>query len=141
MAKEFAQAAARQAALRKALEDIRKSKQEQGKGGNELQEIIDQMDNVETELVNKRFDAELMKRQQDILTKLLKAENADRQQEYDNKRKAEVGKDAKRKLPDSLQEYLKKREAELDLYKTISPELRPYYRSLVDKYYNSLKKQ
>ena len=141
MAKEFAQAAARQAALRKALEDIRKSKQEQGKGGNELQEIIDQMDNVETELVNKRFDAELMKRQQDILTKLLKAENADRQQEYDNKRKAEVGKDAKRELPDSLQEYLKKREAELDLYKTISPELRPYYRSLVDKYYNSLKKQ
>lgn len=140
MAKEFAQAAARQAALRKALEDIRKSKQEQGKGGNEIQDIINQMDKVETELVNKRFDAELLKRQQDILTKLLKAEKADRQQEYDNKRKAEVGKDAKRQLPDALQEYLKKREAELDLYKTVSPELRPYYRSLVDRYYNSLKK-
>lgn len=140
MAKEFAQAAARQAALRKALEEMRNSKQEQGKGSKELQEIIDQMDKVETELVNKRMNAEMMKRQQDILTRLLKAENAERQQEYDNKRKAEVGEDAKRKLPESLQEYLKQRQAELDLYKTVSPELRPYYRSLVNKYYDSLKK-
>ncbi len=139
MSKEFAKAAARQAALRKALEGLNDEKKEQGKGSKELQELIDQMDKVETELVNKRLNAEMMKRQQDIITRLLKAENAERQQEYDNKRKAEQGRDQKRKLPLALQEYLKKREDEIDLYKSVSPELRPYYRALVKQYYESLK--
>lgn len=137
--KEFAQAAARQAALRKALKDLQREKQEQGKADSALQGIIDQMDKIETDLVNKRLDGELLKRQQDILTRLLEAEKAERQREYDNKRKSESGKDKKRELPPSLQEYLKKREAEISQYKSVSPELRPYYRSLVDKYYKELR--
>lgn len=141
MAKEFAQAAARQAALRQALQELQKEKQEQGKGSRELQEIIDGMDKTEIDLVNKRLDNDVMKRQQDILTKLLKAEKAERQREFDNKRKAEVGQNQKRTLPPALQDYLKQREAEIDLYKTVSPELRPYYKTLVDRYYDQLKKQ
>ena len=43
-AKDFAQAAARQAALRKALQDLKKEKQEQGKGAGDLESIIDQME-------------------------------------------------------------------------------------------------
>ncbi len=139
MAKEFAEAAAKQAALRKALQDLNRSKQEQGKGSKELQEIIDQMNKVETDLVNKRFDNEVLKRQQDIMTRLLKAEKAERQREYDNKRKGETAREKKKELPPSIKEYLKEKEAEIELYKTISPELRPFYRGLVDKYYNELK--
>jgi len=108
-------------------------------GSKELQEIIDQMDKVETDLVNKRFDNDVLKRQQDILTKLLKSEKADRQREYDNKRKAETANEQRKEMPPSIKAYLKEREAEIESYKTISPDLRPFYKSLVDKYYNALK--
>ncbi len=137
--KEFAKMAKKQAALQKALRDLKKSKQEQGQGGQELQEIIDQMNKNEIDLVNKKLTTEMMKRQQDIITKLLEAEKADRQKEFDNKRKAERTEQKERKLPPSMEEYIKKREAEIELYKTVSPALRPYYKNLVEEYINQLK--
>jgi hypothetical protein len=138
--KDFAKAAAKQAAMRKALEEMAQQKGEQGQNTKELQEIIDQMNKIEEDLVNKRLDGELLKRQQEIKTRLLEAEKAERQREWDNKRKAEVGQDQKRELPPSLKAYLKKREAEVELYKTISPSLRPYYKYLVDEYFRELKR-
>ena len=140
MAKEFAQAAARQAALRKALEDLKRGQQEQGKGVGDLQKIIDEMDKVETDLVNKRLNSELLARQQDIRTRLLEAEKADRQREKDNKRKSEQAQEQRKELPPALQDYIKQREAEIALYNKVSPSLRPYYKQMVNEYYNSLKK-
>ncbi len=139
MSKEFAQAAARQAALRKALEEIKKSKDEQGKGSDGLQELIDEMDKIETDLVNKRLNNEMLKRQQNIVTRLLEAEKADRQREKDNKRIAERTKEKERKYPPAIEEYIKKKESEVEIYKTVSPSLKPYYKYLVEEYYKSLK--
>ncbi|MBR9922948.1 MAG: DUF4175 domain-containing protein [Bacteroidetes bacterium] len=137
--KEFAQMAARQAALRKALEGKQRELQQQGKGASkELQEMIDQMNKIETDLVNKRLTNEMLKRQEEILTRLLKHEKAEREREYDNKRKSETARNYERELPPSLEEYLKKREAEIDLYKTVSPSLKPYYKYLVEEYYKSM---
>lgn len=139
-AKDFAQAAAKQAALRKALQEMQQQNQENGNGTDGgLQEIIDEMDKIEIDLVNKQLNNETLKRQQDIVTRLLEAEKSEREREFDNKRKANSGRDKKRELPPSLQEYLKKREAEIEMYKSISPELRPYYKYLVDEYYKALK--
>ncbi|HRQ28629.1 MAG TPA: DUF4175 domain-containing protein [Saprospiraceae bacterium] len=139
-AKEFAEAAARQAALRKALEDMKKSLQEEGKGGgNELQKMIDEMNKTEIDLVNKRLDGELLKRQQNLLTRLLEAEKADRQREFDDKRESRTAGEVERKLPPALEEYLKKRASEVDMYKTVSPSLNPFYKNLVDEYYKTIK--
>lgn len=139
--KEFAQMAARQAALRKALREKQKKLQEQGKGNPELESIMEQMNKIETELVNKRLTNEMLMRQQQILTRLLEHEKAERQQEYDNQRKSETAKDKNRKLPPSLEEYIKKREAEIEMFKTVSPSLKPYYKQLVEEYYKQLKGQ
>ena len=137
--KEFAEMAARQAAMRKALNEKQKKLQEQGKGSKELQEMIDQMDKSEEDLVNKRLTNEMMKRQQDILTRLLEHEKAERQREYDEQRKAEQATQQERQMPPSLEEYIKKREAEVEMFKAVSPALKPYYKSLVEQYINSLK--
>ncbi|MFZ1703933.1 MAG: DUF4175 domain-containing protein, partial [Saprospiraceae bacterium] len=115
-------------------------KQEQGKGSKELEELINSMDKIETDLVNKRLSYETLKRMKDIETRLLEAEKAEQQRELDEKRKSETALDKRREIPPSIQEYLKKRQAEVDMYKTVSPSLKPYYRSLVDQYYQSLKK-
>lgn len=139
MSKEFAKAAARQAALRRALQEMQQQKQEEGKGSQGLQDIIDQMDKMEIDLVNKRLDNEAFKRQQEIVTRLLEAEKAERQREQDEKRESQTAQEMERKLPPNLEEYLKQREAELEQYERISPELRPYYKSLVEQYYKHLK--
>jgi hypothetical protein len=138
-AKDFGEAAARQSALRKALQELQDGKKEQGQGSKELEEILNNMDRIETELVNKRLNSETLNRMKDIETRLLEAEKAERQRELDNKRKSESAVDKRRELPPSIQEYLKKRQAEIDMYKSVSPSLRPYYKSLVDEYYKSLK--
>ncbi|HMG13914.1 MAG TPA: DUF4175 family protein [Saprospiraceae bacterium] len=137
--KEFAEMAARQAALRKALEGQQKEKQEQGQGSKILQEIIDDMNKVEKDLVNKKLNNETLKRQSEILTKLLDSERAEREREFDNKRKAEKANQIDQKMPASLQEYIKKRQAETELYKNVSPNLKVYYKNLVEEYFKTLK--
>ena len=140
-AKDFAEAAAKQAALRKALQDLAKEQQEQGQGASdELQKIIDEMNKQEIDLVNKRLDNEMLSRQQEILTRLLEAESAQKERELDNKRKSESGDDAKRDIPPSIEEYIKKRKALLEQYKYASPQMKPHYKQLVDEYYKKLKR-
>ena len=134
MSKEFAQMAAKQAALRNALREMQKQKQEQGKGNKALDNIMEEMDKIETDLVNKRLTNEMLKRQQDILTRLLEEERAEREQEQDEQRQAQTAKQQQTKLPPALEEYLKKRRAEVDLFRTVSPALKPYYKQLVEEY-------
>ena len=137
--KQFAQMAAKQAAIRKALQDAKKKGQEKGKGGGkELQEMIDAMDKVETDLVNKRLPNDMQKRQKDILTRLLQAENAERERELDEKREAERPDKYVPKMPPALEEYLKKRQGQVEMFKTVSPSLKPYYKNLVEKYFRAL---
>lgn len=137
--KEFAQMAAQQAAMRKALEALAREKRQGGKPDKELQDIIDQMDRTEIDLVNKRLTAETMRRQEDILKKLLDHEKAEREREMDEQRKSETASQFERKMPPALEEYLRKREAELDLYRTVNPSLRPHYKHLVEEYHRNLK--
>ncbi len=142
MAKEFAEAAKRQAQMRKALEEIKRQRQEEGKGqGNELQKMIDDMNKIEEDLVNKRLDSKLIERQKEITSRLLEAEKSDRQREYDNKRKSQSAVDLEKKLPPAIEKYLKERESQLDMYKTISPSLKPFYRKLVNDYLKNVKKK
>jgi len=137
--KEFAQMAARQSALRKALQEKQKEMQGQGNGSKELQEMIDQMNKNEIDLVNKRLTNEMMQRQEDILTRLLEHEKAERERDKDNKRKSQTAGNYERKLPPTLEDYIKKREAEIELYKEVSPSLKPYYKFLVEEYFKDLK--
>lgn len=137
--KQFAQMAAKQAAIRKALQDAKKAKQKNGKGGGkELQDLIDAMDKVETELVNKRLPNDMNNRQQDIITRLLEAENAERERELDEQRKAERPDEYTPKMPPAMEEYLRKRKGQVELFKTVSPSLKPYYKNLVEKYFRAL---
>lgn len=137
-ARDFAQMAAKQAAIRKALEAQQRKLQQQGKGSKELQELINQMDKTETDLVNKRLTNEVLKRQKDIETRLLEHEKAQRERQLDDERKSETAIAKERKMPPALEEYLKKRKAEVESYKTVSPALKPYYKTLVEEYFKKL---
>jgi hypothetical protein len=139
MSKEFAQMAARQAAMRDALKKKQKELQERGKGDKGLQEAIDAMEKTETELVNKQLTNETMKRQDDIVTRLLESEKAERERKEDDERKANTAKEQQNQMPPQLQEYIKKRQAEIEQYRQVSPSLKPYYKQLVEDYFKTLK--
>ena len=115
---------------------------EQGKDGKApgggVGEAIKQMEETEKNLVNKQLTAEMMKRQQDILNKLLEAENAEREREQQPERESQSGKERDRKLPPSLEEYLKAKQGENDWYKTVPPSLKPYYKTLTEKYFRNV---
>jgi len=141
--KELAKMAAKQQAIREALQKVKEGTKEGDKGkGNlgDLQKIIDKMKQNETDLVNKIISSEMIERQQEILTKLLEAENAEKQRDEKEERKSEEGKKQKTTTPPALKEYLQKRKNSLELYKNIPPRLKPYYKRISEKYFkNSMK--
>ena len=140
--KEFAEMAQMQSQIRRELEKINQQENKDGKStlGN-LGEAIKQMEKTEKELVNKNLTAEALKRQQDILTKLLEAENAERERDQKQERESNTAKETERKMPPSLEEYLKARQSEVDFYKTVPPSLKPYYKNLAEKYFRNITNQ
>lgn len=139
-AKEMAEMMQRQAQLRQALEKLSEEKRSKGQGSKLLQEIIDQMDKTEMDLANKRLTNETLRRQEQITLKLLEADKAEREQEFEEKRRAEVAKQqAPPRMPKELEDYLKQKSNSINEYRTVSPELNSYYRNLVENYMNSLK--
>ncbi len=138
-AEKLARLAEQQANIRRQLEDLQSRLKGSGMGQNkELQQIQKQMDQNETDIVNRRLSAELMMRQQEILTRLLKAEKSLREQEQDNKRASTVGKDLPRPTPPELEHYLQNRQQILELYRSVPPQLKPYYRQMVDTYFRNI---
>jgi len=96
------------------------------------------MEKTEEDLVNKRLSSEMMERQKEILTRLLEAENALRERELDDKRKAEKAKSYEKRLPKAFEEYIKAKEKEIELLKTVPLKLNPYYKKEVQKYFEAV---
>ncbi|MFN8276997.1 MAG: DUF4175 family protein [Chitinophagales bacterium] len=140
MSKEFAEMAAQQAAMRKELERINSQQNKDGKGSlGDLGKAIQQMEQNETDLVNKRITNEMLRRQQEIMVRLLDAEKAEKERGEKPERESNTGKETERKMPPSLEEYLRQKQAEVDWYKTLPPSLKPYYKTLAEKYFKAIK--
>lgn len=135
--KEWAKLAAQQEAIRRYLSDLEKQLKQEGNQGKlgDLKKTQDMMEEVEKDLVNKRLTIETLKRQQEILTRMLEHERADKERETDNERKSNEGKELERKLPPSVEEYLKQKNREQELLQTIPPSLREYYKNKTREYF------
>ncbi|MDP4953012.1 MAG: hypothetical protein NWQ53_05165, partial [Flavobacteriales bacterium] len=83
---------------------------------------------------------ETMMRQQDILIRLLKAEEAERTRGEDDKRKSESGDQNLQSVPMKFSEYQLQKQRELEMLKTVPPSLKPYYRDKVNEYFNNLER-
>jgi hypothetical protein len=138
-AEQLARLANQQAAIRRQMQDLQSRLNGTGMGNaKELREIQQQMDKNETDLVNRRLTSEFQQRQKEILSRLLEAEKSLREQEQDNKRSSNAGKEIARPLPAELQQYLQNRQQLLELYRTVPPQLKPYYRAMVENYFRSI---
>ncbi|MBJ6117631.1 DUF4175 family protein [Pontibacter sp. BT310] len=141
LSEELAKLAAEQEALRNALREMEKQGGKPGEKGKqgELGNISRMMEQSETDLVNKRLTEQTVMRQREILTRLLEAERSMKERELDNKREAKTAQDIARKLPPSFEKYLRAKEKQTELLKTIPPALSPYYKQKVNEYFQNSK--
>ncbi|MBC7863416.1 MAG: hypothetical protein IAF38_10605, partial [Bacteroidia bacterium] len=135
---QFAKMAAQQEALRKMMQEYMQNQKKDGK--NPGGDIADKMEETETELVNKMITQQTLTRQQDILTRLLESEKAEREREIDEKRESNEAREQNKGNQNLFLEYKRMKEKELELLKTVPPSLTPYYKTKVSNYFNNFNK-
>ncbi len=140
MSMEIAKMAAQQEMIRNALKELQKQSSGGDKSGKELSEILKEMEQSERDLVNKNISQELLLRQKEILTRLLEAEKSLRERDTDNERESNQGKDLNRDMPPDFEKYLKEKEKQIELLKTVNPSLTPYYKKEVNEYFQKIGK-
>jgi len=136
MSEELAKLAAQQAAIRNQLKELTDQLKEEGKtntGG--LNDLQSKMDETEKDLVNKILNTETIKRQQEILTRLLESEKAEKERELDDKRESNEAKNEIFSNPGKFFEYNSIKTKEVELLKTISPSLKSFYKGKVNEYF------
>ena len=76
------------------------------------------------------------------MTRLLEAEKAQRERELDDERESQQAKEFERNIPEAFEEYIKAKEKEIELLKTVppklNPKLNPYYKKEVNEYFKRL---
>ena len=137
LSEELAKLAAQQEKIREALQQA-SEKEKGGKGGSGDQ-LSKQMEDTESDLVNKRLTTETIKRQKEILTRLLDVEKSMREQELDKERKGETAKsNYEKQASKSFEEYIKTKKQEIELLKTMPVKLNPYYKNEANEYFKRI---
>ncbi len=139
MSEQLAKMAAEQEAIRRQMQQMMDKIKKDG-GSNPGGNLTDLMEQTERDIVNRQITQETMKRQQDILTKLLESEKAEREREQDEKRKSNEAKNQNLSNPAQFLEYKRLKEKELELLNTVPPSLTPYYKQKVNEYFNNVNK-
>jgi len=136
LSEELARIALEQEAIRRALQEMQEKMKKDGQkpGGN----LPAKMEETEIDLINKRLTNQLIQRQREILTRLLETEKALREQSEDEERKGEAAKVYENSVPPSFEQYLRLKEKEIELLKTVPPRLHPYYKNEVNEYFKRL---
>ena len=126
--------------IRNALKKASESNKKLGKNGNQsdMESLEKEMQKTENDLVNKKIDPATIGRQKDILTRLLEAEKTTKERELDNKREAKTSSNMPVEYPANLQKYLSQKSNQIELLKTISPQLNPYYKEQVNEYFHKI---
>ena len=127
-------------------EQIREQMQGMGEGGNQidkdlkkqLEELSNLMEDTEKDLVHKRLTRELLERQEEIETRLLESEKADRERELKEEREGELAQEFERTVPPEIEDYIRSKESQIELLKTISPDLNPYFKEKVNQYFERI---
>jgi hypothetical protein len=137
---QLAKMAAQQEMLRNALQKMMNEMIKEGNSGStgDLRNAINKMEQTETDIVNKNITSETMRRQQEIMTRLLEAEKAERERDQDEKRESNENIFDQKRNISVFNEYNRLMKEEAELLKTLSPSLKPFYRTMVKEYFNTI---
>ena len=135
--KQAAQMAAQQNAIREKLNQMKNDLNKEGKGkGNELNKLLQELEDQQERLINKEWNANLINRQQDILTRLLESEKALEERGFDEKRESKEGENNQNGNQIQFIEYNKLKAQQIELLRSVSPEFDRYYKERAGEYFN-----
>ena len=94
------------------------------------------MEQTETDLVNRTITQQTLKRQQQIMSRLLEHEKAEMEREKEERREShEAGDLYSQPSPAELEKYNRSLKPAADQLRTVPPTLSPYYRDKVNDYF------
>ncbi|GAB3687028.1 ATPase [Spirosoma flavus] len=144
LSEELSQMAAEQAMIRQMLKKMEENAKgtEAGKQQEkQIKELMEKMDESETDLVNKRVNQNLINRQNEILTRLLESEKALKQQDEDPKRQAETAKSMKRSTPSFFDSTnLQNKTKQVEVLRSVTPNYNLFYKKEANQYLQKVSK-
>jgi hypothetical protein len=141
MSEQLAKMAAQQEFIRNELNKLNQQENKDGrKTLGDLQEVQNKMEETEKDIVNRMISDQTLKRQEEILSRLLESERAERERDQDEQRKSEEGKNSFQRNPSEFEEYKRLKLKEMELLRTVPPSFNPYYKQKVSDYFQSLEK-
>ncbi len=137
---EFARMAAQQEMIRRMMQEYGQEMKQADAGNSKLAKEIDQMmrqmEQTETDLVNRTITRQTIQRQQQIMTRLLEHEKAEMQREREERRESHEADDLySQPSPAELEKYNRQLDAGAGQLRTVPPTLQPYYREKVNEYF------
>jgi hypothetical protein len=139
MSEDFARMAREQQMIRQQMQQLNREENKDGKNSlGDLDKLAKEMEQTETDLLNKKIQMETLLRQQEIMTKLLDAEKAERERETDPKRESKEGKDQTANYKIVLEEFQKIKQRQTELLKTLPPALNSFYKIKIEDYFKLL---
>ena len=140
VSEEFAKMAAQQEMIRRMMQEYGKEMKSASGGdpklAREIDQMMRQMEQTETDLVNRTITQQTIKRQQQIMTRLLEHEKAEMEREKEDRREShEAGDLYSQPSPAELEKYNKQLKPAADQLRTVPPTLSPYYRDKVNDYF------
>ena len=140
MSEEFARMAAQQEMIRRMMQqygqDLKSASGGDPKLAREIDQMMRQMEQTETDLVNRTITQQTLQRQQQIMTRLLEHERAEMQREKEQRRESHEGSDLySQPSPADLERYNRQLQPAADPLRTVPPNLQPFYRRKVNDFF------
>ncbi|MBQ7533613.1 MAG: hypothetical protein IJT45_08015 [Bacteroidales bacterium] len=136
MSEELARMAAQQELIREGMQEILEEMKKNGMLGDDgINEIIKDMEKLEEDLVNKRITNQTIKRQKDIMSRMLKAENAQQEREKEEKRKSDEYKGPEKTHNIDEMRYEESIKKQQDFLRTNPIEYQPFYKEKINEYF------
>jgi hypothetical protein len=139
MSEQLARMAAQQQAIRNELQKLNQQMNKDGKATlGDLDKMAKEMEKTETDIVNRMISEETLNRQQEILTRMLESEKAEKERDEDQKRESRESKNIANRNPKEFEEYKRLKQKEMELLKTVPPALRPFYKQKINEYFQEI---
>jgi hypothetical protein len=138
LAKSLVQMSAQQNAIKQQLKQLDEQQKKQGNSGlGEMEDLKQKMEETERDILNKNITRETIMRQEEIMSKLLKAENAMRERELDDKRKSNQAKNTFNRNPADFIPYKNFESSDKEELRSIPTSFNLYYKRKISEYFNT----
>jgi len=136
MNEELARMAAQQELIREGMQQILDEMKKDGILGDDgIKQIIKDMEKLEEDIVNKRITNQTIKRNKDIMSRMLKAENAQQEREKEEKRKSDEYKGPEKSHNIDELRYEESIKKQQDFLRTNPIEYQPFYKQKINEYF------